>query len=79
MLWKTGPRPSFIMASSLCRLMSVVWEARDGVLRAETSLEDEISGCVWKEWFYISMTSRDREVTFYTQMSYKQTGRGYKT
>lgn len=41
MLWKTGPKSSFNMASSLCRLMSVVWEARDGVLREETGLEEE--------------------------------------
>lgn len=39
----------------------------------------KLGECVQKGWFYISMTSRDRKVTFYIQMSYKQSGRGYRT
>lgn len=42
MLGKTGPRSSLPMASSLYRLMSVVWKDRDGVFVAENDLGDEM-------------------------------------
>lgn len=73
----------FIVTSSLCG----VFCGRPEMVSLEQRLTLEmrwVDGFILLNispngWSYIATTSRDRKVTFYTQMPYKKSGRRYRT